>query len=855
MLLAQKAEITGLIKDSITQEPITTVLVKAFEKMKLISYSTTNSKGEYKMNITSAAETVTVSYEHIAYKTKAFDLSNISQQHNVDLTIKPVVIREVTVKAPEIIIKKDTLSFIVKAFTTASDRNIEDVIKKLPGLSVDADGKISYQGKTISSFKIEDMNMLGGKYTLATKNVQAKDVNRLEVIENYQEVKQNQGEPSENVAMNLIISKEAKSRLLGSAEVGAGLRDKEALCHAVLSGMVFSKKWQFLAVAKANNWGVPLSGEVPDHFGEYYGYNITEALVSSSLTSYPPVGYSRMHRKKDLMTTVNSLIKLSKNNEITVNADYIRRNDDYSYEASSNYFLGNSNIIVNEKQWSEFLLNSLRTRVNFTHNSDKLYLKNSTTLEAKRIDNSFDLLSNGNLIGQDVTFQFSGIHNRLNLYKKSKKKSFGLNSDIRYSNIPDYVLTFSNAPNVSGVFMQTAGGKTFSSEINSAFGYQLGKLSKLGLGVTVRVYYDKVFTTLQKSENTFQNRNDGYKIITTLSPSYNLIAPDARKYSLNISVPVNFFNINYRNRLNSENDFLLNRPFFNPSIGGFYQMSPFSKISILEELNTNIGDIADFVLNPVQNTYKSQSVRSGILAQNQLLLSNLNYEFRNPLKLFFANTRISYSNTSLNVLNSQLITLGNANVDIKTMAVADKNILQKASVSGNLSKVIRSIATSFSLSASYDISTGQLIRQGVKTAIEGNSLTVSPSINTVIAKKVELNYIMSYSKNMQSSINFKNVYRNQLHRLNLTYNSLKSLIVYTSFEYTRYELTHGVFKNTSFFDGGLRYKYKKAEFEIKLNNLLNSKTYSYSVLNELDRTTYTYYLNPREILSIIKFYL
>lgn len=855
LLNAQKTEITGLVRDSITHEPINSVIIKTFDKAKLIAFCTTNNKGEYKLSIESGAETLNLNYEHIAYKTVTFVLQNKSQQQNTYLASKPVSIREVAVKAPEIIVKKDTVSYNVKAFTSAGDRNIEDVIKKLPGLKVADNGAISYQGKTINSFKIEDMNMLGGKYTLATKNVQAKDVSRVEVIENYQEVKQLQGEPTDQVAINLKLNKEAKNRLIGSAELGTGYRNNEILYHAAVTGMVFNKKWQLLAVAKANNWGTPLSGEVMSLFGEYYGYNIADALVSSNLTSYPPIGYSRLHRKQDLMTTVNSLVKLSKSNEIIVNADYLRRNDDYNYEIISNYFLGNSNVIVNEKQWSEFLLNSLRTKLSYTHNSDKFYLKNSTTFEAKGLDNSFDLLSNGNAIGQDVAYQFSGLHNRLDLYKKSKKRNFGLNSNIRYSNIPNYTLTFSNIPNVSGIFRQKARGNTFSSDINSAFAYQLGKHSNLGLSVTVRVDYDKVFTTLQKSESSFLNRNDGYKINTTLSPSYNLVAPDARKYSLNINVPVNILNIAYRNQLNRENDFSLNRPFFNPSIRGFYQLSPFSKISLSGGLNANIGDIADFVLNPIQNTYKSQSVRSGILAQSQSLSSGLNYEFKNPLKLFFASGSISYGNTWRNLLNSQLITPGNTNVDINTTAVADRNIAQNASISGNVSKDIRPIATSISLNASYGLSSGQHIRQGVKTEIQGNSLSFTPTIISTISKKLELNYRMSYTRNMQSSVSFSNVYRNQSHRLNLSYNPLKTLIVYSSFEFARFELAQNEFKNTLFLDGGVRYKYKKAELELKLNNLLNSKSYSYSVVNDLDRYTYTYYLNPREIVFICKFNL
>ena len=57
------------------------------------------------------------------------------------------------------------------------------------------------------------------------------------------------------------------------------------------------------------------------------------------------------------------------------------------------------------------------------------------------------------------------------------------------------------------------------------------------------------------------------------------------------------------------------------------------------------------------------------------------------------------------------------------------------------------------------------------------------------------------------------------------------------------------------FDAGVRYKRKKFEAELKLNNLLNTKEYSYTVVNQLDVFSYKYYLNPREILLICKFNL
>lgn len=60
-------------------------------------------------------------------------------------------------------------------------------------MEVDASGKISYQGKAISKFYIEGLDMLGGQYGLATKNIKADDVASVQVYENHQPIRVLQG--------------------------------------------------------------------------------------------------------------------------------------------------------------------------------------------------------------------------------------------------------------------------------------------------------------------------------------------------------------------------------------------------------------------------------------------------------------------------------------------------------------------------------------------------------------------------------------------------------------------------------------------------------------------------------------
>jgi|GEM_PF-4693203 len=855
-LFAQKTEISGIVKDSLTQQPIEGVVVNALDGKRIIAFGITNKAGDYKLSFQNQAQRLTVSFQHIAYHSKTRTGVNKSQQLNPGLRSKTVTLREVRVKAPDVVVKKDTISFNVASFKTAADRSIEDVIKKLPGVKVNENGGIAYQGKAISQLSIEGLDMLGGKYTLATQNVQHKDVSQVEVIENFQPIKQLQGkEPSEAVAMNLKLTKEAKSRLLGAAELGAGYRDEELLYHGALKAMNFRKKYQFLGIVKNNNFGNPLDTEVNDQFGEYYGYNIADAVINENVTSFPPVSYNRSHKKCDLMGTLNAIVKLSENNEVRVNADYINRRDSFRYDNSSSYFLGATNTVINEAQTSEFQRNSLRANVRYQHNSQKLYLANLTTFEVRGMDNRFGLVSNGNPIDQDVTSQLAGFLNRLNVYKRAGKKQYSFNVGVSYSDMPENRLSFTNVPGVTGEFSQTGVGKSFSGNGGTSFGYDLGRYSRLSIGTSIRVDYNKVLTRLMQNDSAIENRNDGYKIVTSVSPSYRLEAPDKRRYSLTVSMPVNFIDISYKNRINRDADFSINRPFFNPQMNGFYQFSPYVKGSVSSSIGNSVGDITDFLINPIQSSYKQRSSRSGILAKTQSFSSGLSVEYKNPLSLFFANGSLSYRKTQRNILGSKTITAGTNNVGINTSGVANNNTSDNYSVSGSVDKDVRSIRTSFSLGSGYSISTSQQMRQGVKTEIEGNSFSLSPSLRTRIVEQLEVIYQMSYSQSTQKSTGYTSSNHQQSHRFSLNYNPIDPILIYSSVDFARRELTPKNFKNTQFLDAGIRYKHKKLEADLKLNNLLDTRAYSYTVLYDLDRFTYNYFLNPREVVLMLRFNL
>ena len=112
----------------------------------------------------------------------------------------------------------DTVSYIVSAFANSNDKSIGDVIAKIPGFDVDKiSGKISYEGKPISKFYIEGLDMLGGKYGVATNTLPQGDVGTVEVMRRHQPIRVLEDFTfTDDAAINIKMKDGAKSHWVTS---------------------------------------------------------------------------------------------------------------------------------------------------------------------------------------------------------------------------------------------------------------------------------------------------------------------------------------------------------------------------------------------------------------------------------------------------------------------------------------------------------------------------------------------------------------------------------------------------------------------------------------------------------------
>lgn len=160
---------TGKVTDRKGEPLVGASVVVTTESSLTAAYCLTNAKGFYKLNVPEKKTPKNVSISYIGFQKKTMPFSDLKDGMTIVLVEGDFKLKEVKVKAERIQNTGDTLTYSVAGFRQGQDRSIADVIAKMPGLEVKTDGKVEYQGKPISKFYIEGLDLWGVNMALQTK--------------------------------------------------------------------------------------------------------------------------------------------------------------------------------------------------------------------------------------------------------------------------------------------------------------------------------------------------------------------------------------------------------------------------------------------------------------------------------------------------------------------------------------------------------------------------------------------------------------------------------------------------------------------------------------------------------------
>ncbi|PZU20457.1 MAG: hypothetical protein DI622_07945, partial [Chryseobacterium sp.] len=219
--------------------PSASVTVEEPGKDAILAYGITNSKGEYKVTFTTGESNVDLKVKAFNQRPITKQISNSDQNLNFKMESEATEIKEVKLKTKMVTARGDTISYDLKAFDSKNDRSLADVLKKMPGIEVNADGTILYQGNAINKFYVEGKDLMEGGYGTISNSLPKDAVAKVEVLENHQPVKILQNKvPSDQAAINIKLKKSIT--MTGRGEVGIGA--DPFLWNVKLTPMFFSKK-------------------------------------------------------------------------------------------------------------------------------------------------------------------------------------------------------------------------------------------------------------------------------------------------------------------------------------------------------------------------------------------------------------------------------------------------------------------------------------------------------------------------------------------------------------------------------------------------------------------------------------
>lgn len=847
--IAQSIEIEGVVTDKATGEALYGVLVTINGSNKVIHYTQTSAEGTFKFNVKEFPENYSLHFSMLGFAETVVPLKSNRLIYNVSLAEKAINLREVIVKAPSIYERGDTISYVVSKFADVQDKSLASVLRKMPGIEVDNSGAIKYNGVAINKFYIEGKDMLGGRYGIATNNIHQKDVGSIEVMENHQPVKALENISfSQNPAINVRLKEDAKARWVGTVKAGIGLTP--FLWNAETAMMRFKKKSQTLNTYKTNNIGVDIEREtmlfsVDDIFSQFgKNYRLTD-YVDIRASSLSDIDEQRVRFNKSHSFTTNNLWGLARNYDLSSQITYTNNRLTSDNSSQTFYFLPDSTVFTELSEHADSKKHHLIGDITLRANTEQLYLENKLLTDLYWDD------INVNITGtypnkQDANKVYRNFSNDLKIVKRFGEKAFRVNSYNLYQIKPQNLSVLRN----NAKQYQEVENSAFFTNTNTALSYYIKPFTlsmKLGIIGVMRSMKSEIKGV---SDTLGQLRND-------LSMQYmNLyVSPEIEYkgigFETRFSMPISYIPYHYRNNLSREelredkfflSPYLYLRYHFTPrlstSFSGSYAQSPLHEQSFYEGL----------ILNNYRNL--SQGYINYETGNNKS--TNLNIEYKNPLKTFFVNVGITCSWT----YSPRISNLYFLKEYLLNNYISEHNNTNMWLLDGSVSKGLDAIDGIISLSSSFSNVEGRISQNGTGAIFTADNWSISSRITSRIAQWSNISYELNFSERWLKSENIKtdSAYKSISQKIKINLNPGKSWYFQLSGEHYYNEITKGIAKHFLLTDAELTYNFKGGwEFNLLIKNIFNQKEYAYNSYDGLMLMNREYTIRPCNVLASIFF--
>ena len=889
--------IEGMVTDSLGAAVDAYVTVSPKGTGNIIGFADTDAKGHYKLEIKTTADSLTVTASGLTIGYHVKFVANRSQRLDFRVIKTTLELKEVSIKADKIRQHGDTISYLVGAYQQQGDRVIGDVLKRMPGIEVSESGAIKFNGKAIKKFYVEDMDLLQGRYGLATNNINASDVATVQVLEHHQPIKALQDRTlTDDVAINLKLKDAAKGTTAVNTMVGGGWQQSRQwrlgnrslsdgrtvigynpLWTAEVVGMYFAKRRQNMTLYKGNNTGDDVSKELTSH---YSNINSVSLYPFCPMDVVQPSGaglpQKRIFDNHSHIVTMNHLEKVGKDSEITMNIAY--HNDDIRREGTSEsdrFISDDSRLITTEILTSRTHLNDLSGNLRYMWNAKDGFLANVIKFDGSWNSDKVEGLMVSQMNGQqpknygsERTHQHFdrpslAVSNTTNLIKNVGKHTLDLHFSAGYAQRPNTLTVSVDSLNAheevfnSHDYLQDIESRHINTNFHTNYNFRFGDFT-LAYGVIANASFHGIetdldgFTPPSDNADNSQLRNDlWYNTFEfTFGQHYKW---ERGSWRISLGCPLNLYTQTLDDRIRDDKHsytHLLISPNFSTS----YTWRDWSG-NVNASYYKNVGDPGGIYSGYIMNNYRAFQ-RSYVeqLSETDRIGAGASIGYRSALNALFFRLNANYNHTR----DNQIYGYSYEGATSVVQAVDQATTSDSYNLNFDFSKGFDWLQTTVRAFGGYGHSHSEQLIAGQLYPF--NSRTVSLGAGGTITPLPWLNFVLSSGYSWNSSwtdsggSDLARTVRTATQRLSINVYVTKQMTMTASVEDNYTNLTSSN-RHAWFSDIKAKYKLGHCDLELQVNNIFDQRTYTRVSYSGLDIYTNTSQLRPMNILATVRFKL
>ncbi|MDE6271080.1 MAG: hypothetical protein K2M12_09545, partial [Muribaculaceae bacterium] len=752
---------------------------------------------------------------------------------DVRLLSKTTQLRDVIVQAPDIYAKGDTLVFNVERYATAKDNAIIDIIKRLPGIKVEKDGTIKYQGKPINKFYIDGNDFIGGQYGLATNNISHKDVKSVEVLENHQPVKALEGiEFPEEAGINLKLNESARGRWVGVAKVAAGAQP--LLASGSLYAMRIAKKIQNMITLKGDNTGWNPANEIQDHdfndmFSAGYNQDLWPGYISADNAGAP---LSEKRTRDNISWLANAISAWKKGDtSMRLKVNYIGDRLDYASGVTTDYFspeipafVQNNTLRTQSHDLSAQFFSQINKRGYYL--KDKFEVSGCLQRASSEISGPYEL---DPLILRKILMA----KNDLKLVKRNEKRLFSLISRNSFRYQPDRLLIAGK-----GTKMQTVG----TTDLRSTTETQIGRIMrfwKYYATAGMDIDYHRMNTALT-GMGSFDNTGIHHAFLSDIhaTPQVDF---NRRGWRVSFRMPMKWLHHSVAGSHNYVN--------LSPGINIHRQLTAKSELSASAAYRLGSPQAYLNIDVPILADYRNLFIGRNTGKYSGDMSVSASYRYRNPIKALFINASAGYNYQRSSQMANQLFT-----GDYIISTFSDRlHSTRSWQLGGGFSKGLGHSKIVVGADANVSAVSASSMRDNDVIPFRQQTATVKPYFKGSILRWLSANYEAEYSYS-QLRINEesnKNISLRQAIFITVSPHDALQLTAGTEQYLTRFP--EGNTANLILIDASAMWRISsKVTLSLSANNLLGKRQYRYVTYGTLSRSEHTFRIRPRNLLAAVQ---